>query len=149
MREPHDRGRRDIDREIDDEGLPAPLRQKRLEQIDEIVAPHGLLDEAIATLLDKLAILVDRIDHGEARFVEFEMPLDQGQGSASDRAETDHDNGTSDRAMHGPIRHFFLRNMAAVMRIEASPGKIRNSARYIFDGTRSKDERGAEVNPQT
>src|SRR5690606_7417699 len=31
-----------------------------------------------------------RIDHHHSRFVELEMPLDQRQGAAPDRAETDH-----------------------------------------------------------
>ena len=112
MREADDRRGRNFDGEIDDEGLAGSFGEQRLQEIDEIFPRHGLLDEFIAALVDEMAVDVDRIDYREARPVEMEMALDQGQSAASDRAEADHDDGACDRAVHRPVLHRFLRRCA-------------------------------------
>ncbi len=103
-------------------GWPSPSREQRLQKVDEIVARDRLMHEGDAALVEQMAILVLRIDDGEARFVEGEMALEEGQYSAPDRAEADQDDRTCNRAMHGPLRHSFISRQIEA-EIEVSRGR--------------------------
>ena len=72
------------------------------------VAGHGLVDEADALPVEERAVAVVRVDDDEARPVEAEMALDQGQGALADRAEADHDDRSVDRPVDGPVGHASL-----------------------------------------
>ncbi len=125
MAKPHDRGRGHIDGQIDDKSLTIAFCQQRLQERDEVVPPDGFLDERYSPLVEEMAVLVLRIDDGEARLVEIEMTFDKRQHATSDRAEADHDNRTCDRAMHGPLRHWF------------SPEESRGSRSAVQEGAAS------------
>src|SRR6202011_199029 len=107
MTKPHDRGRGHIDRQIYDKGLAAALREKRLQEGNEIIPPDRFLYKGNSPLIEKMTVLVLRVDDREARFVEFEMTFDERQHATPDRTKADQDNWTCDRAMHGPLRHWF------------------------------------------
>jgi len=83
------------------------LREQRRQQLVIIVLGQALLDEAHAVFLaERLAALVLGIEHGDARFVVVEMPLDQRQRAFADGAEADHDDRAGNRAVNGPVGHF-------------------------------------------
>ena len=63
------------------------------------------MDEADATVVQELPIGIVRIDDDEALLVEFEMALDQRQGSLADRSEADHHDRASDAPVPRPMRH--------------------------------------------
>ena len=99
-----DRGR--VDRQVHAKALAAAFGQERTEQLAVILARDRLVDETDAALVEELAILVLGIDDHEARFVIFEMPLDQRQRAFADRAKADHHNGAGDTSMNGPCGHY-------------------------------------------
>ena len=63
------------------------------------------MDEADAALVEELAIGIVRIDDDEALLVEFEVTLDQRQGSLADRSEADHHDRARDAPVLRPMRH--------------------------------------------
>ncbi len=62
----------------------------------------------VVLLAMRLAALVLRIDHGDARLVVVEMPLDHRQRAFADGAEADHDDGAGDLRvdLRGGTHHF-------------------------------------------
>src|SRR5579863_5729874 len=102
----HDIERRRIDREVDAKALAAAFDEQRLEQRAVVVARHRLVDEADAPLVQQLAILVLGVDDYEAGFVIVEMTLDQRQRAFADRPKADHDNGSADAGVNGPLGHY-------------------------------------------
>ncbi|MNL85745.1 hypothetical protein D3C87_2141720 [compost metagenome] len=52
-----------------------------------------------------MAIGIVWCDDDEAALVELEVPFEQRQRTAADRAETDHHDRAGDLAVDGPIRH--------------------------------------------
>ena len=94
-----------VHREVDAEALPAAGGQKRREQLAVIVLRHRLLDEADAALVEELLVLLLRVDDHEAALVVIEMAFDERQGSLTDRAEADHDDGAGDATVDGPSGH--------------------------------------------
>ena len=103
--EPHDVERGGVDREVDAEAAAAAGGEQRRKQVAIVLAGHGLLDEADVPLVAEPAVAVARIDHHEARRIEFEMALDERQHAPADRAEADHHQGAVDPAVNGPVRH--------------------------------------------
>src|SRR5947209_16727344 len=61
--------------------------------------------EADAALIEESAIGIVGVDDSEARAIELEMPFDERQCAAPDRAEADHHDRTGDARVNGPLRH--------------------------------------------
>ena len=62
------------------------------------------MDEADAALVQELPVGIVRIDDDEALLVEFEVALDQRQGSLADRSEADHHDRAGDAPVPRPMR---------------------------------------------
>ena len=63
------------------------------------------MDELHAALVEQAPVGVVRVDDDEVFLVEFEMALDQRQGSLADRSEADHHDRAFDPRMQGPVGH--------------------------------------------
>jgi hypothetical protein len=94
-----------VDREVDAESLAAAVRQQRHQDVAVVFPGEALLQERDPALVEQRPVRIDRIDHCEPRAVVLEMPLDEGQRAAADRAETDHHDRTADAAVDGPSGH--------------------------------------------
>jgi hypothetical protein len=103
--QPHDVERRRVHRQVHAESPAAAGGEQRLEQVPIAIAGDRLMDEADAVLLEDAAIAVVRVDDHEPRPVEPEVPLDERQGPAADRAEADHHDRPIDFPVHGRLRH--------------------------------------------
>src|SRR6185312_9665291 len=89
----------------DAKAAAAAFRQQRRQQFAIVVAGDGLVHEANVVLGAEFAAGVARIENDEARLVVFEVPLDERQRPFADRAEADHDDGSVDRGVDGPVGH--------------------------------------------
>jgi hypothetical protein len=67
-----------------------------------ILLGDGDMDEAQIALVEQAAIAVIRRDHDEFLAVEADVPLDQRQCSATDRAEANHDDRSVEAGVQGP-----------------------------------------------
>ena len=93
----HQVERRGIDREIDAEA--APLLEDAAEELAVIRLGHRALDMPDAALGEEGVVGDLGLDHHHLARVVVEMPLDQRQGAAPDRAEADHHDRPVDAAV--------------------------------------------------
>ncbi len=129
---------------------PPPLVRNGFRSAAKLSRVTRFLDEGYSPLVEEMAILILGIDDREARFVEFEMTLDERQRAAPDRAKTDHDNRACNRAMHGPLRHWFFSRWsgecATVQRYKKEPQA--SSQRLLETSTLSKSPAGPDGTAQ-
>src|SRR5208283_5150195 len=130
LRELDDVERADLDREIDDESLAGALLQEGSQHVAIILAREALLQEADPAHVEKMAMRVGGIDDREAALVEVEVPLDQRQDAAPDRAEADEDDGAGNLAVNGPKRgHGGSLLGLKLRRVKSRQGRINQARR--------------------
>ena len=102
LRERHQLDRGGIDRKIDDHAAPRPRDEERSEQVAVVLLGDCRMDETQLAVVEQAAIFVIRRDHDEFAPVKADVPLDQRERSATDRAEADHDDRAVEAGVQGP-----------------------------------------------
>ncbi len=128
-----DRHRRGIDRQVDDEALPAAVREQRLQDVAEVLACEPEMLEPDAALVEQRPVVVVGRDDGELRLVEADVAFEQRQGAPADRAEADHHDGAVetgvDRSIGHRARPCAVQDQAAIDRREPSRSRVAASGR--------------------
>ena len=105
LAEVHDVDRRGVDRHVDDHAAARPGVEQRGQHLAVVGLGQADLDELELALVEQPAVGVDRVDADELRAVERDVPLQQRQEAAADRAEADHHNGAVETGMNRPVGH--------------------------------------------
>ena len=105
LAERHQIRRGGIDRDVDDHAAARPALEQRGQHLAKVRFGQSDLDELELALVQQPAVGVDRVDHHELGAVELDVPLEQRQSAAADRAKADHNDRAIEAGMNGEIRH--------------------------------------------
>ena len=140
LAEVHQVDRGGVDRDVDDHAAARPGVEQRGQHLAVVRLGQADLHELELALVQQPAVGVDRVDHHELRAVERDVPLQQRQGAAADRAEADHHDRAVEAGVNGVVGHWSL--LQTRWRLNRQGGRTEQTPRGIPHGVHEFRDEG-------